>query len=293
MTTKTKLIFEGQDRTGRAVQSVKGNLLSVEKAAQSAQRAFLVLAGGAALTSLVRGVAEAGIAVDRFERGLRVATGSAAGAAREFAFVSETADRLGLGIEATAASYTKLAASARGTALEGKQTREIFLGVAEAARVLGLSTDQAQGALTAVEQIISKGKVSAEELRGQLGERLPGAFQLAARSIGVTTSELDKMLAAGELLAEDLLPALAVELRETFGPEVEAAASDAAASFARFQNSIFNLKNSIAESGILDLLGDLAEGARKAAIGLGAAFLNADATPFQKESMTLRRDSRH
>jgi hypothetical protein len=33
--------------------------------------------------------------------------------------------------------------------------------------------------------------VSLEELRGQLGERLPGAFQIAAQSMGLTTQELN------------------------------------------------------------------------------------------------------
>lgn len=283
MTTKSKLIYEGQDRTGRATKSVVNNVKAVERAAANAQRAFFALAGGAALTGLVRSVADAGIATIRFERSLKVATGTIAGAKREMAFVSDTADRLGIGLEATAGSYAKLAAAARGTALEGEQTRQIFLGISEASRVLGLSTDQTQGALTAIEQIISKGKVSAEELRGQLGERLPGAFQIAARSIGVTTAALDDMLKRGELVAEDLLPALAQELRGTFGPEVEAAASDAEASFNRFTNSIFKLKDAIATSGILGLLGSLAEGTSKVAIGLGAGFGNADSVPFQKE----------
>ena len=41
---------------------------------------------------------------------------------------------------------------------------------------MGLSADQTSGVLLALQQMISKGTVQAEELRGQLGERLPGAL---------------------------------------------------------------------------------------------------------------------
>ena len=59
-----------------------------------------------------------------------------------------------------------------------------------------LSAYESEGAFKALEQMLSKGKVSAEELRGQLGERIPGAFQIAARAMGMTTSELDKFMSS-------------------------------------------------------------------------------------------------
>jgi len=40
----------------------------------------------------------------------------------------------------------------------------------------------------------SKGVVSMEELRGQLGEALPGALQAAASGMGVTTVDLIKLV---------------------------------------------------------------------------------------------------
>src|SRR5690606_22603244 len=53
--------------------------------------------------------------------------------------------------------------------------------------------------------------VQAEELRGQLGERIPGAFATAARAMKVTEVELNAMLKRGEVLAVDLLPRMAAE----------------------------------------------------------------------------------
>lgn len=99
----------------------------------------------------------------------------------------------------------------------------IFEAVASAGAALALSQDDMQGAFLALGQMISKGKVQAEELRGQLGERLPGAFQLAAKAMNMTTAELDKFMADGKLTAEELLPKLAKVMKEDFGAAAEAA----------------------------------------------------------------------
>ena len=152
-----------------------------------------------------------------------------------------------------------LAAAARGTRLEGEATRDIFSAVGEAARALGLSTADQSGVFTALEQIISKDVVSAEELRGQLGERLPGAFQIAARAVGVTTRELGEMLQKGELLAEDFLPRFAAALREEFGAAADAAGDTASAAFTRLDNAIVVLKRTVAGTGILDCFAALAD----------------------------------
>jgi tape measure domain-containing protein len=184
---------------------------------------------------------------DRINNTLRVATGSAQGAQSAFEFLSEESSRLGLNIQTAGLQFARLSAAARGTALEGRATRDVFSAVATAATALGLSADETGGALTAIEQMISKGTVSAEELRGQLGERLPGAFQLAARAIGVTTQELGKMLEQGQLTAEELLPKLARELNATFGPGAEQAANQYAAATQRVSTNIDLLLNAIGQ----------------------------------------------
>jgi tape measure domain-containing protein len=68
-----------------------------------------------------------------------------------------------------------------------------------------------------VKKMLSKGNVQAEELRGQLGERLPGAISYAAKALGVTTRQLNKMLEQGQVLAEDMIPKLSRVLREELG----------------------------------------------------------------------------
>ena len=243
---------------------------SVKDLSSSVSRSFAIMKTGAAALATAFGaiqsfrvLTDAAIQMDRFTNALVVGTGSAEAAAREMQFLREQSDELGLNLATTAEQYSKLSAAAAGTALEGQATREIFVGVAQASTALGLSAEQTGGALTAMEQIISKGKVSAEELRGQLGERLPGAFQIAARSIGVTTQELDKMLVSGSLLAEDLLPQFAEELQKTFGPQAQTAAEGLNAQLNRMETAFFDLKIAIGETGIIDFFNDAIQGATK------------------------------
>lgn len=176
-------------------------------------RIMQVLAGSIVVKEFI----DANVAVENFGRAMTLVTGSTEGAAESLDYVKRISNTLGLEISGTADNFVSLSAAAKGTALEGQATRDIFEAVSKAMSLLGKSSADTQGALLAIQQMISKGTVSAEELRGQLGERLPGAFQLAARAMDVTTAELGKLLEGGNVVATDLLPKLAAELNKTFG----------------------------------------------------------------------------
>lgn len=199
-----------------------------------------------------RAILDASIANERFTNSLILGTGSVQAATKEIAFLREESDRLGLQFSSTAEQYAKLTAASKGTQLEGQATRDIFIGVAQAATVLGLSADNTGGVLTAVQQIISKNKVSTEELL-QIAERVPGTFNTVSRALGVTGQELSSMLQKGELLASDLLPKLAAEWQRTFGPQSSEAAKGLNAQVNRMDNSLFDLKLSIGRLGLIDV----------------------------------------
>ena len=225
------------------------------KSTSSLSNAIGGLAIGATAIAALKGITNAGMDMQRIMNTLQVGTGDAA---KSFEFVSFESDRLGLSLKSTAEAYSKFSAAAKGSSLEGDAANKIFSAVATASTAMGLSADQSQGALRALEQMISKGNVQAEELRGQLGERLPGAFQLAAKSMGVTTKELNKMLDKGDVLAVDLLPKLADTLNEEFGEGAKSAAHNARQELNRLNTSFFELGNAIAESGVLSLVSELA-----------------------------------
>lgn len=273
MTTNTQINITAKDSTAGAFASASNNLSGL---ASSALKTTAGLAGIglsiAGAVEAVKGISQATIQFQQFNSTLLVGTGSAKGAADALSFVRAESQRLGLDLATAADQFAKLSAASRGTSLEGKATRDIFTSVAQAAAVMGLSADQTSGSLLAIQQIISKGTVSAEELRGQLGERLPGAFQIAARAIGVTTAELDKLLRSGSVTAEQLLPALSKELDKTFGSQSEAAAQGLTAQMNRMNTAIFDLKIAIGESGLINFLSSGIELATKLAGALTSAF---------------------
>jgi tape measure domain-containing protein len=156
-------------------------------------------------------------------------TGDTALAAKNFDSSATKRCALGVAFDSSAQAYAKLAAASKEHPLKAPKPGKFFTAVSEASRVLGLSSYESEGALNALQQMMSTGTVQAEELRGQLGERIPGAFNLAAKAMGVTTKELGKMMEQGEVLAEDLLPRLAQVLRSQYAAGLEEATHTAAA----------------------------------------------------------------
>lgn len=221
-----------------------------KQATASLKRLYQLLVAGVATKALIsfsKASAQAALSVRAIERAMAAAVGSAEKAGEEFDFVRRVADELGLNLETAAQGYTKIAAAARFAGFTTAEARDVFESVSIAARAMNLSTDQLNGALVALEQIMSKGKLSAEELRRQLAQRIPGAFGLAAQAIGVTTEELDKMIAAGEVSARDVLVPLADVLKNEFGPAAKDAAEGAGAAFARLETALFNFRSEVGE----------------------------------------------
>lgn len=132
-------------------------------------------------------------------------------------FLEKTTERLGLKLLDTSQSFKNFFAASTQSGISAEKTREIFESASEASAVMKLSQEQTNGVMLAFGQIASKGKVQAEELRGQIGERIPGAFGIAAKAMNMTTQELDKLMSDGKLYSKDFLPKFAEELKKTYG----------------------------------------------------------------------------
>lgn len=177
--------------------------------------------------------------------------------AADMDFLRRNANRLGVEIGVLATEYSKFSIATQGTALAGENTRKIFLAVAEAARVNRSSTEEMQGVFTALTQIVSKGAVQMEELRQQLGDRLPGALQLMADGLQVTTAELIKMMEQGEVGAEALVP-FAEELQKRFGPGLSESLKGTSAQLGRLKNAAFEALVQFGRGGFIDSFNELA-----------------------------------
>jgi len=229
---------------------VKSSVSRVAASFTSLKAAVAGVVAGAA----VKGLLDTATALDSMAIKMKFATGEASKASKEFAYVSQQAEKLGLDIKSSVDFFASFAAAARGTRVEGQGVREVWTAVAESAAVMQLSAEESEGAMRALTQIMSKGKVQAEELRGQLGERIPGAFQIAARAMDMTTQELDKFMAEGKLLAEDFLPKFAAQMRKEMAGSVGEAGETMRAELNRMSTAWLELQKTLLDVGLGDAL---------------------------------------
>jgi tape measure domain-containing protein len=185
-------------------------------------------------------VLETTIKFEAMRKAIDFASGSAEMGQKNFEFVRQTAQKLGLDLKGAVEGYKTFASASNLAGQSSQETNRQFAAVAKAAQVMGLTAEDTKGAFLALGQMMSKGSVQAEELRGQLSERLVGAFGIAAKAMGVTTGELNKMLQKGQVLAADFLPKFATELENTFG-KGNTQVTTLAASQNRFNSSIDQL----------------------------------------------------
>jgi tape measure domain-containing protein len=220
------------DKVSGGLDKVKNNVLALTGLTVGT---FGLLAVMPVLTDFIGKSIEANRNLSNLKTAMEFASGSSRQAASDLGFVGKTVDDLKIPLAASRQGFKKLAASTKGTALEGEGTRSIFTGMAQASTVLGLSTEEQDRTMTAFAQMASKGVVSMEELRGQM-DALPGSFNIAARAMGMTTQELDKLVSSGNVTSVDLLPKIGRQLQAEFGGSAKDASQNA-------QSAQFNAGN--------------------------------------------------
>lgn len=194
---------------------------------------------------VTRRVIEYGKQLERITNTFRLAFGSSA--AKQLDFVRAAAARLGLPLQDIADQYSRIAFAGQAAGISQKDLRQLFEGVGTASIALGLDAERIGGIFFALEQVISKGTLSSEELRRQLGDRLPAAFQIAARAMGVTTDQLNKMLKGGEIDSKRFISNFGRELNRTFGAAARRQMFSLTASINRMNTAIFEVGISFAE----------------------------------------------
>ena len=150
---------------------------------------------------------EADITLDKYKENLK--------------FVEGLSNKYGQSIIALTHEFAQFTAAANGLGISLDEQKRIYEALVRAAATFHMSEDKTRDMMVAVTQMMSKGKITAEELRRQLGNHLPGAFNLMAKAAGNagvttngTTAELEELMRKGDALASVLLPAFADELNK-------------------------------------------------------------------------------
>ena len=192
----------------------------------------------------VAGLASYTAGIEKQRIALKLITQDGASYQQGLDFIYQTSQRLAIPQELITRQFTQLSASVIGAGGNVKNAEKAFLGIAAGIRGTGGSLEDLDGALRATAQVFSKGKVSAEELRQQIGERLPGAFTLFAKSIGMTPKELDKALEDGRVTLQDFMK-FAEDLFKQYGKNAEIIARGPQSAGDRLQASLSKLSESV------------------------------------------------
>ena len=182
--------------------------------------------------------------INRQRQALQLVTKDAIEYQRALSFIDRTSRDLAIPQELITRQFTQLTASVKGAGGNVRDAEKAFLGIAAGIRGTGGSLEQLDSALLATTQVFSKGKVSAEELRQQIGERLPGAFSLFAESIGMTPQELDKALEKGQVSLLDF-QRFAERLFAEYGENAKIIADGPDAAGDRLRASLSRLQESV------------------------------------------------
>jgi tape measure domain-containing protein len=168
--------------------------------------------------------------------------------AQSQAFLSRISEAYGANINDLTKQFTQFYVSAKDK-ISGSEIEQIFESITKAGASMGLSTEQQEKAFLALNQMMSKGTIQAEELRGQLGEALPGSLGIMAKAVGVTEKKLAEMMKSGDLLASDVLPKFARQLEITYGVDNVKRIDNLATAQNRFSNAWISFVAGLDEDG--------------------------------------------
>ena len=197
-------------------------------------------------TGALAEVAQYDAALEKQRKALRLVIGDTNQYNKAQAFLAKTSKDLAIPQDVIVRQFTSLTASVKGAGLSVDDAKESFLAIASGIRGTGGSLEDMKSAMRATSQVFSKGKVSAEELRQQLGERLPGAFTLFAESMDMTPAQLDKALEQGKVTLEDFL-GFSKKLFSEYGENAKILAQAPESAGDRLQTEISNLKDNLGD----------------------------------------------
>ena len=243
-----KLGDEFSDASKRAKTEADKLDSSINKLTAAITSAFAV----SKVIEFTKGLIDAEKKMELLQNRLNFLSGSSASGEQMFTRLEATSRRLGLSIEDTAEGMASFGIAAQQAGFSAQKSEKLFIQVASGLRAAGASSLQTQRAFYALQQMMSKGVVAAEELRRQLGESLPGASDLMTKaynrlhpSANLTNLEFTKLLESGKIISKDILPEFANVIEETFAPALSGKTNSLDAALNKVNNEILKLKLNI------------------------------------------------
>ena len=235
--------------------------------------------GLAFLTSLPGQILNAAKSQQQFTNGLKVATQDTGTFAKELLYVDNVQRAFGLNLETTRTGFTRLYASMAPTGFDSGSIEKLFTGISAATASLQLTPDKAERVIYAFGQMASKGQIMSEEVKGQLGDVLPGALAIFSKAAGMSVKEFSKAMEDGEFVGtrfREVFAKVSDELMNRFGTGAQVAGrslqgliNTVGGDFQRTLESFAPLANAAAQATLGPLTGMLREVSMAAQIAMG------------------------
>jgi lambda family phage tail tape measure protein len=233
----------------------------------------------AAITSMPGQILNAAKSQQQYTNGLKVATEETGTFAKELLFVDNVQRAFGLNLETTRTGFTRLYASMAPTGFDSGSIEKLFTGISAATAALQLTPDKAERVIYAFGQMASKGQIMSEELKGQLGDVLPGALAIFAKSAGMSVKEFSKAMEDGEFIGNrfrEVFAKVSDELMNRFGTGAQAAGKSlqgllntVGGDFQRTLESFAPMANAAAQATLGPLSGMLKQVSTAAQLAMG------------------------
>lgn len=161
-------------------------------------------AGAIGIGFLGKNAIETAAKFEAIRTAITFVSGDSENAAANLKFLGDTVRGLKLDYSVTAESFKRFLGAMKATTIPAERQREMFYKMATATRVLGMDGESTERVFYALGEMFSKGQVMSQELKLQLGNALPGAVDMFAKSMGKSQKEFRKMMEAGNVGTEHI-----------------------------------------------------------------------------------------
>ena len=215
--------------------------------------AFGIVGGVQMIADLTMKTYEQIKVIQSLDFALKTATETSTNFYKQQRFLMEISEQYGADIDGLTSQYTKFYIASKDK-LGSKEIQQIFESVTKSAGVLGLTLEARERSFYALNQMMSKGTVQAEELKQQLGDSLPNAFNIMVKAyqklhpeMKVTEESFRQLMKDGKILSSEVLPEFARQLEKSYGVELLERVDTLAAKQERAGNAWSNMVRRFSE----------------------------------------------
>jgi tape measure domain-containing protein len=270
--TRAQIAFnQAIDRSRNAITTQNGLLSTLNNNARTISASFgaanaslggfsrVVFSTQAALSAMagalgLREIVVAMMNLERFTNTLRTVSAGVVDFNNNMRFLFAEGNRIGFNVAEVGNSFARLSVAMQGAGFSGNETRDVFTQLATASRNFGVSSADAMGIIRALEQSMSKGKFMAEEVRLQMGDRLPiamAALQAAVERVDGAYSNVSDRMERGTLDVQRYAAEFARQIAVMSGgtEALERTSQSISAAFGRLGNAFTQTVQSLEQGG--------------------------------------------